>query len=726
MTRSRLLIVNLLWFGVAIWTGVSAADLTVLPPATGDHAYSMMMHRYLMREFDAERQRWKTAYQQRKTPERIAANQSHLRSRFIEAIGGLPERTPLNARVTGVVLREGFTVEKVIFESMPGVYVTGALFLPREGRFTQPYPGVLVPCGHTFNGKADAKYQKAAALLALNGMAAFVFDPIDQGERIQLVDEHGRYPLWGTRGHQMLGVGSILLGRNTARFEIWDGMRAIDYLQSRPEVDPMRLGCMGNSGGGTQTAYLMALDDRIIVASPSCYITSFDRLLRTIGGQDAEQNIFGQLSFGMDQADYLMMRAPVPILISAATRDFFDIRGTWDSFRYAKRVYSRLGFSERIDLIEHDAPHGYHRPQREAAARWMLRWLKGEDRPINEPQIDVLTDDEIRCTPRGQVMFLEGARSVYAVNQAYELKLAKMRKRYWSSLRDNGQKEQARRRVRQIIAMRAVDELPPTDVETVEILERDGYQIEKLNIHPEQGIVLPGLLYRPKKLGEDDPPRLFLSVNDAGKTGEEPMTEYLTRLVRKGAVALAVDVRGIGETKQNNAVLYHELFGRDGQDVVIAYLLGRNYVAMRAEDMIVCGRYLLERFEHNQGLVLLSCGHMVGVSALHAAALAPGVFDRAIIRHSLRSWADVVHTPMTKNQLVTAVHGALKFYDLPDLTRMMGERLVVEKPVGADGRALRQQTNAPGMRGVETLQVEMERIGIEPTTSALQRPRSPN
>jgi hypothetical protein len=110
------------------------------------------------------------------------------------------------------------------------------------------------------------------------------------------------------------------------------------------------------------SSYLMALDDRVACAAPSCYLTSFRRLIDTMGPQDAEQNIHGQLAFGMDHADYLMMRAPKPTLILASTQDFFDITGTWDTFRQAKRFYTRLGFAERVELVETDASHGY--PQR--------------------------------------------------------------------------------------------------------------------------------------------------------------------------------------------------------------------------------------------------------------------------------------------------------------------------------------------------------------------------
>ena len=171
---------------------------------------------------------------------------------------------------------------------------------------------MLVPCGHSANGKASETYQRICILLAKNGMAALCYDPIGQGERIQRLDAAGKPAIreGSTTEHTMAGIGALLVGRQVASYRIWDGFRALDYLASRPEIDPARLGCTGNSGGGTMTAYLMALDDRIAVAAPSCYITSLERLFATIGPQDAEQNITGQVAAGMDHADYVTMRAP--------------------------------------------------------------------------------------------------------------------------------------------------------------------------------------------------------------------------------------------------------------------------------------------------------------------------------------------------------------------------------------------------------------------------------
>ena len=197
-----------------------------------------MMAGYLQQQAGQRFDQWRQRYEELKTPEQIAAYQKDLREQFLQAIGGLPERTPLNPKVTGIIQRNGYRVEKVIFESQPKHYVTALLFLPnvaqppaagktpRPGAGVPQVPGVIVPCGHAANAKAYEAYQTMGASLAFHGMAALVFDPIDQGERSQMPSALPK--LAGTTAHTTLAVGSILLGRNTARFEIWDGMRAID------------------------------------------------------------------------------------------------------------------------------------------------------------------------------------------------------------------------------------------------------------------------------------------------------------------------------------------------------------------------------------------------------------------------------------------------------------------------------------------------------------------
>jgi cephalosporin-C deacetylase-like acetyl esterase len=674
MNRQRMLAVVLCLVPVFGNAAFAAEDLRVLPETIDGVKPADMMSRYLHGLAQIQFDNWQEQYEQRKTPEQIAEYQKRLHEKFIERIGGLPERTPLNPQITGVVRRDGYRVEKIIFESQPKHYVTGALFVPDPARFKPPYPGVIEPVGHSFTAKAREIYQSVGALLALNGMVALVFDPIDQGERGQMLSQ---WPsLSGTKAHTNVGVGSMLLGRNTARFEIWDGMRAIDYLQSRPEVDPTRIGCAGLSGGGTQTSYLMALDDRIKVAAPACYLTSFERLLATIGPQDAEQNIFGQLAFGMDHADYIMMRAPKPTLMCAATGDFFDISGTWDTYRYAKRLYSRMGFAERVDLIEHDGEHNYHKPLREATTRWMMRWLLGKDEPITEPPLELLSEKEIQCTPDGQVMRLPGARSTYDLNRDYEKELAGQRKKLWTT------KDRAELlgRVRRIAGIRELAELPKPKVRKLDMIERDGCTIHKMALVPEAGIHLPALMFEPRSARTT-----ALYIHEEGKDADAAPGGPLDDLIQGGQRVLAVDLRGTGETQQGSQQKFTGTTGPDWKDVFTAYLLGRTYVGMRAEDVLVCTRFLKQ--EHGGPVELIAVGN-VGVPALHAAALEPDLFASVKLVHSLSSWSNAIELGRSANQQVNAVHGALTTYDLPDLAGTLAGKLTIERPLDALGQAM--------------------------------------
>jgi len=665
-----------------------AEDLMVLATGLEEGPPKAMMNRYLTRLADAAFERRAAEYEKLKTPEQLAAYQERMREFFLRSLGGFPEKTPLNPQTVGRIDRDDYRIEKVIFESQPRHYVTGNLYLPRgEG----PFPAVLVPCGHSANGKAEEKYQRVCLLLAKNGLAAFCYDPIGQGERYQLLDDQGRPKYGSTLEHTLVGVGSILLGTNTARYRIYDGMRALDYLESRADIDPQRIGCTGNSGGGTLTSYLMALDPRIACAAPSCFLTSLPRLIHTIGPQDAEQNLHGQIAFGLDHADYVLMRAPKPTLICTATGDFFDIHGAWDTFREAKRFYTRLGFPERVDLVEADETHGFSQPLRTAVVRWMRRWLLHADEAITEPDFPVLADEELQCTPQGQVMLLEGARSVFEINADLESSLARQREKFWAETPP----AEALQAVRDLVGIRRWEDLPEGSHEKVGVVERDGYRIDKIALRPEEGIQLPALLFVPPQPQGD----AYLYVPGAGKAVDAGVGGPIEALVLKGHLVLAVDLRGIGETEGEEGNRdWRDLFGPGWKDYFLAYLLGRSYLGMRTEDILVCARFLRNYCPGAEPLRihLMALGE-AGPPALHAAALEPDLFASLTLKRSLVSWSNVVRTPEAKNQLVNAVPGALSTYDLPDLLASLPpEKVTVEEPVDAAGKPVDTGTGRGG------------------------------
>ena len=221
------------------------------------------------------------------TPDQVAARQAEVRAKILAMLGPFPAKTPLHPRITGSLERKGYRVENVLFESRPDNYVTANLYLPTESG-EGPFPAILGSCGHSNNGKASTVYQRVFAGLAKLGFVVLVYDPPGQGERFLYFDpqlgESVLHPEWPTTvEHTMAGIQCLLTGSNAANYFVWDGIRGIDYLLSRPEVDPDRIGATGNSGGGTLTAYIAAVDERVKVAVPSCYITRWDRVWTTIG-----------------------------------------------------------------------------------------------------------------------------------------------------------------------------------------------------------------------------------------------------------------------------------------------------------------------------------------------------------------------------------------------------------------------------------------------------------
>ena len=323
------------------------------------------------------------------------------RARFRRVLGPLPARTPLRAQVTGKLQRPGFRIEKVIYESTPHHHVTANLYVP-AGKGKKP--GVLLFCGHEQESKATASYQKTAILLAQHGFVVLVIDPISQGERMQLTDAAGKsLTRGGTTEHTLLNADAALLGQTTPGEQFWDNARSLDYLLTRPEVDTARLGCLGNSGGATQTAYFMALEPRMKVAALCSYVASGEKNLELTGPADGCVQLPGAGRVRLDIADWPIMFAPKPLLILAGRYDFVDYTQIEAATAETRRIYQALGKPEQLDLFTYDDGHGISQPKREVAVAWFRRWFYGDAAPVREGNLPVSTTKELQCTATGQV-----------------------------------------------------------------------------------------------------------------------------------------------------------------------------------------------------------------------------------------------------------------------------------------------------------------------------------
>jgi hypothetical protein len=480
----------------------------------------------------------------------------------------------------------------------------------------------------------------------------------------------------------MLGVGALLVGRGTASYRIWDGIRSLDYLASRPEVDAKRLGCTGVSGGGTLTSYLMALDERIVCAAPSCYLTSLERLFATIGPQDGEQNITGQVAFGMDHADYITMRAPRPTLVLCATKDFFDIQGTWTSFREAKQVYGILGRPECVDIAENNAGHGYPKQQREAMVRWMRRWLLSKDDPVTEPEFTVYKTAELQCTRTGQVLEDFKGKSVVDLNVEREKELVAERKKAWSGMDRSSRIDTVRRTIGLPAEIRAAKR---TVVSTV---KREEFIIEKVTYETEPGIIVPAVEFSKT----ETPDTAWIYVQPGGKETEAGLGQQIERLARMGYRVISLDLRGVGETAPAKAAPGKPShFGVDITESFLGLHLNRPLLGQRTYDLLS----VLKTVGPNHHTIHL---HGVGECCpvvLHAGALAPSLAkvtpNFLDLSNPLVSWTAVVRTPVSVNQLTNVVPGALAVYDLPDLGILCtSSNLIIENAVDASGKPVKK------------------------------------
>src|ERR1051326_421596 len=501
----------------------------------------------------------------------LKARQQYVRERIWSYLGGHPDRTPLSARIVGTLDRAGYRIEKILFESRPGFYVTANLYLPKGG--ASPYPAILYPLGHERGAKAHQAWQRCLASLARRGFVVLAWDPVGQGERIQLYDEdlHDTKVQGSTVEHSILGTQCLLTGTHVAQYTVWDGIRALDYLLSRPEVDPKRIGCTGNSGGGTHTAYLSALDDRIQVAAPSCYITSWRRMIESIGPQDAEQVFPLFLKDGLDYPDYIYAFGGKPFLMLTAIHDFFPISGARATFAEARQVLGRLDLASHIDMFEYDDGHGYSKPRREAGYRWFTRWLEGKENTEPEAPVSLATTEELNCTPTGQVKtsFPQGA-DVFSINRALAEQLRRDRKPSAESVRAHA---------RELTYYQP--HYGPLRTASYGQVTKPAYRIERLTYESEAGITIPALLFVPLAGPARKPAIVF-----ADAKGKASAAAEAEELAMKGFIVLAPDLRGFGETQPSidRRDYFVRAFG-DYANTTTALLIGKTMPGMRALDV---------------------------------------------------------------------------------------------------------------------------------------------
>ncbi|HRU07555.1 MAG TPA: dienelactone hydrolase family protein, partial [Candidatus Brocadiia bacterium] len=455
------------------------------------------------------------------------ARREAVRRRMWETLGIRPSETcDLEPRVLGVSRRGDLCVERVVIQTRPGCPLPMNLYRPM--RLKGPAAAVLFAHGHSPHGKAQEEYQRALMGLARLGYVALSYDMVGYNEREGM-------------GHR-LAYGPLAAGGAVMGMIVWDGMKALDYLLSRPEVDPGRVGCTGNSGGGTQTLLLAALDERIAAAAPAGYGSTYGYNAAKERHICACNMLPSFLSFA-EMDDLYACIAPRPLLINQGMDDrLFPFDSVRRVFRRARRVYRLLGVEERVKLSLAPCGHPYDQPKREAMYEWFNRFLRGMGAAstVKEPATRPFAEDgaELRCFAKGRLP--AGAATVDELARRDALAvLAGARER----LEGPGGVERARKALVEALGLRG------RRAKVVKVEDR-GEAVagrcswRKLLVWVSEGVALPCALFEPC-----GPVRGAAVVADSRGKDTGWARAAARRLVGRGLRVAAVDLRGWGETR---------------------------------------------------------------------------------------------------------------------------------------------------------------------------------
>ena len=592
--------------------------------------------------------------------------QKWIKKTLLDVVGPLPERTPLHANIVKTINKKEYKIENIVFQSQPGFYVTSSLFIPASSGKDSKAPAIIYCSGHSNDGYRNPVYQQAILNLVKKGFIVFAFDPIGQGERYEYFDPETGKAIIGERDeeHSYAGAQPFITGSSLAMYMIWDGIRAVDYLVSRKEVDPHRIGMTGRSGGGTQSAYIAAFDDRIRAVVPENYITNFKRLIQSSGPQCAEQDFFNGIKHGIDIPDLLLARAPKPALMIATTRDLtFSIQGAIETAKEVSRIYEAYNRKSDFSMVTDDAPHASTKKDREAMYAFFQKYL---DNPgdSSDDEVKFLSPEELQVTKTGQVSTTFGSETVFTLNKKASEKLIE-------KLQASRQNIPAHIKSVVASAKRLSGYRPPDKINEPVFtgrFQKDGYVIEKYFVKGEGNYVIPYLLFKPDHPNHKD----VIYIDPSGKSAEAGPGGDMERFANNGFTVLAPDMLGVGEMGPGvfrgdsyiKGVSYNVWF--------LSMLIGRSIVGIQASDVVRLVSLLKNqnKIEEVYGIAKKEMSPVL----LHAAA-----FDSSITRITLiepySSYHSIAESRFySPSYIHSAVPGALTAYDLPDLAASLAPR----------------------------------------------------
>jgi len=553
-----------------------------------------------------------------------------------------PRKTPLRPRVVGVLDRKDYVVEKIVFETRPDFLMTSNLYRPKT--VSARVPAVLCVHGHTMKGKTSEPMQLRSANYARAGWVALAVDATGHGERVHI--GHRRTFAIVTTGMTLEGV------------QVWDNMRAVDYLLSRPEVDPNRIGITGCSGGGNQTMYTAAVDGRISVAVPVCSVSTLRGQIFTPNGIGCQCECVPDLMrYGLENATVCALIAPRPLLILSGTQDaVFPVKYTRTANEHLERFYEAIGHARRYGYVERRLPHGYHRPFRQAAHAWFDRWFnrRAAEAAHRERGPKPESPEDLWCFPDGKLpadsATLGSLAHAVAEKQAARLRVpptAAGRSRLRSRIRDE--------------VLGGFPDRAPLDALEGRATVRRGVVRQQVTLAGEPGITIQARISRPARAGRRVPCVVLVRAKPT-----RTRWRHAGAFLEKGFAVAELDVRPTGDDEHASRA---------------ALVLGRPLVGMAAYDITRFVDYLETQAHIDARRVSLWAERLMTLPALYAFAL-DGRIAGATLVAMLSTY--VAAAPV-QHPTWTFARGLLKHADIDHLAALSAPRaLVIAGPLGPD------------------------------------------
>lgn len=699
MTR-RELFSSLLLYG-ATNSAAFSTEATRLPPFPGTpfHQYPRCLPEYLRRLAKNAVERRNTDLAKLVSPAAIEARRKWVRETLWKLIGGVPERTTLNARTTGSFERERYRVEKVIYESRPGLFISANLYSPKTGE--GPFPGVLFQSGHYDEGKANPNYQCCCQALAQLGFVVLAFDPMGQGERIGYPDSsgtHTRLPDVDSE-HTTPGKQMLLFGDTATRSQLWDAIRSLDYLTSLPMVNSKLVASTGHSGGATLTMLLAAADDRLAAAAVCMgNIENVAALpfLPPGSTDDAEQDFVDSGPVGFDRWDLFYPFAPKPMLIWPSDRDFYAtysseyITNGWQEYQKLKATYVTLNHANRLAWADTPLPHSLAYDSRLLIYSWFKSWLKHDMEPVREePPTNPESFATLWATDSGSVVRSLNSATAFSMNKSRQIQHTGIA--LDSLLRVSRPKDSVSAR-------------------TISRVQLRKMRVGVLEVASAPAVWLPAWLLVAENSSRKKPVLLVLDP-----AGSEPLWFGSGDPVLDAGspVICAADIRGVGALTPEFSPGFSGYAAWHEQEENYAWgslILGKPLLGQRVTDILAIVAALRKHSDAEGRPIRIAATGKLTVPALFATVLDPGIHG-LFLSGGLTSFRDVVDSELYDHPFANFVPGLLNQTDLPELAASIAPRPIM---LGGMVNAKGEKIDVEAVRRIYSAANQAGNLSIQP------------